>query len=88
MSQSKRLPVVPQAAVLEDREGRYVFVVGPGNKARQRRIETAETLGTQWAVKSGFSVGETIIVEGIQKVRPEQPVRPITQGQGKGGTEK
>ena len=85
LSNPVKMPVVPQAAVLEDREGRYVFVVEGDGRAVQRRIETVETIGTVWAVKSGLVAGETIVVEGIQKVRPGQPVQPLTAGpDGKG----
>jgi membrane fusion protein (multidrug efflux system) len=33
-----------------------------------------------WAVESGLNKGELVIVEGIQKVRPGQPVQ-INPGQ-------
>jgi len=84
MSSPEKLPVVPQAAVLEDREGRYVFVLGADNRAEQRRIETGEMLDTLWAVKSGLNVGERVVVEGIQKVGPGQPVRLTSQAKGEG----
>jgi RND family efflux transporter MFP subunit len=76
--QGKRLPVVPQAAVQEDREGRYVFVLDGQNKAQQRRINTGITLGADWVVESGLVAGETIIVQGVQKVIPGQAVEPVT----------
>jgi RND family efflux transporter MFP subunit len=86
---SDKMPVVPQAAVLEDSEGTYVFVVDPDKKAQIRRIKTNEDLGTEWAVESGLEPGENIIVQGIQKVRPGQQVNPVKnlkqeQEQGKG----
>ena len=85
LSNPVKMPVVPQSAVLEDREGRYVFVVEGDGRAVQRRIETAETLGTVWAIRSGLKAGDTIVVEGIQKVRPGQPVKPLPAGQGPKG---
>jgi len=30
-----------------------------------------------WAVESGLTAGEQVIVEGIQKVRPGEPVQII-----------
>jgi RND family efflux transporter MFP subunit len=80
----KRLPVVPQAAVQEDSKGRYVFVVNAQNLAQQRRITTGVTVGTEWAVESGLSAGERIIVQGIQKVRPDQLVEPVADGSRSG----
>ncbi len=88
LSAPLRLPVVPQAAVLEDREGRYVFVVADDGRAVKRRIETGDPLGTVWAVKQGLTVGETIVVEGVQKVRPGQPIQPQSAGQTAKGAQR
>jgi membrane fusion protein (multidrug efflux system) len=83
-SEGKRLPVVPQSAVQEDREGRYVFVVDAENRVQQRRITTGEAIGTNWPVESGLMTGETIIVQGVQKVSPGQIVETVTtSGQSK-----
>jgi len=83
-SEGKRLPVVPQSAVQEDREGRYVFVVDAENRVQQRRITTGAAIGTNWPVESGLMTGETIIVQGVQKVSPGQIVETVTtSGQSK-----
>jgi RND family efflux transporter MFP subunit len=78
-TQGKRLPVVPQAAVQEDRDGRYVLVVDNENRVIQRRITTGPVVGTQWAVESGLAAGEMVIVQGVQKVQPGQIVKTITE---------
>lgn len=74
-SQAAELPVVPQAAVLEDRSGRYVLLVNEEDKVEQRRIETNAPVGSVWPVRSGLQGGEKIILQGIQKVRPGQAVK-------------
>lgn len=86
--EGKRLPVVPQAAVQEDRDGRYVFVVDGENRVQLRRIKTGGTLDTLWAVEEGLSAGETIIVQGVQKVAPGQVVEPVPDGGQSGGQAK
>lgn len=86
--EGKRLPVVPQAAVQEDREGRYVFVVDAENRVQQRRIKTGGTLDTRWAVEEGLTAGETIIVQGVQKVAPGQVVEPVPDGEQPAGQSK
>jgi membrane fusion protein (multidrug efflux system) len=78
-SQGKQLPMVPQAAVQEDREGRYVLVVDNENRVVQRRITTGPVIGTQWAVESGLAAGEQVIVQGVQKVQPGQNVKTVTE---------
>ena len=67
---------IPRSAVLSDQQGDYVFVVGADNKAEQRRIQLGQSTPTIAAVTSGLSLGEKVIVEGLQRVRPGQPVAP------------
>ena len=80
LSNPRRLPVVPQSAVQEDREGRYVFVVDGDNTVQQRRITTGAVVGVNWAVEAGLMAGETVIVQGVQKVRPGQVVETVFEG--------
>ncbi|MBN2320305.1 MAG: efflux RND transporter periplasmic adaptor subunit [Acidobacteria bacterium] len=77
MSPVKRetLPVVPQAAVNEAKEGSFVYVVGENSLAEMRFIKKRSVLGTDWIVEEGIRAGETVIVEGVQKVRPGQAVQ-------------
>ncbi|KWV57686.1 hemolysin D [Bradyrhizobium macuxiense] len=67
---------IPRAAVLSDQEGEYVYVVGADNKAEQRRIKLGQSTSTIAAVTSGISLGDKVIVEGLQKVRPGEVVAP------------
>jgi membrane fusion protein, multidrug efflux system len=67
---------IPRSAVLSDQQGDYVFVLDADNKAEQRRIQLGQSTSTVAAVTSGLSVGERVIVEGLQRVRPGQPVAP------------
>jgi len=76
--QAKTVPVIPQSAVLEDRDGRYVLLVDAQSQVEQRRISTGVISGALWAVESGLSAGETVIVQGVQKVRPGQTVKTTT----------
>lgn len=61
--------VIPQAALIADQEGVYVFVAEDG-KAEVRRIKTGGDFGNGIVVESGLSAGQQVIVEGLQGVRP------------------
>jgi membrane fusion protein, multidrug efflux system len=76
--------VVPQAALIADQEGVYVFVVEGGNAA-VRRLKLGGESGTDVVVEEGLSGGELIIVQGLQNVRPGMPVRanPLPQTVGR-----
>jgi membrane fusion protein (multidrug efflux system) len=67
---------IPRSAVLSDQQGDYVFMVGADNKAEQRRIQLGQSATTVAAVTHGLAVGDKVIVEGLQRVRPGQPVAP------------
>jgi membrane fusion protein (multidrug efflux system) len=67
---------IPRSAVLSDQQGDYVFTVGADNKAEQRRIQLGQSTSTVASVISGLAPGDKVIVEGLQRVRPGQPVAP------------
>lgn len=66
--------VVPQAALIADQEGIYVFVVEDG-KAVVRRVKVSTDIGTDAVVEQGLAGGELVIVQGLQGVRPGGAVR-------------
>src|ERR1700722_19262353 len=66
--------VIPQAALIADQEGVYVFVVEDG-KAVIKRVKTGGESGANVVVDQGLNGGEQVIVEGIQSTRPGQPVQ-------------
>ena len=70
------LPVVPQTAVLQDREGRYVYLLGENDTVTQRRIETGERVGNGWVVSEGLEGGEPVVVQGIQRLAEGMTVQP------------
>jgi membrane fusion protein (multidrug efflux system) len=66
--------VVPQAALLTDQQGVYVFVVEDG-KAAIRRIKTGGASGEDVIVTEGLSGDELVIVQGLESLRPGTVVR-------------
>ena len=77
---SEEKVVIPQAALIADQEGVYVFVVEDG-KAVIKRVKTGGDRGTNAVIEGGLSEGELVIVEGLQGVRPGIAVRatPLPQ---------
>src|SRR5439155_26202264 len=60
--------------------GATVFVVGPNNKALLKTVKADRTVGDKWLVTAGLSPGDKVITEGLDKVKPNQPVRPVPAG--------
>lgn len=66
--------LVRQASVLEDMQGRYVYVVKDDNTVARRNITLGLRDGIDWVVESGLDEGMRVIVNGVQKVRPGMAV--------------
>lgn len=80
--QQAKGPSVPQTAVLQDRDGRFVYVVGENNIVHQRRIDTGAKVGDLWAVRQGVKSGEKVVVQGTQRLSDGIAVQPVEQASG------
>ena len=67
---------VPRAAILSDQEGSYVYVVDDHNIARQRRVRLGELTPEKAAIADGLKEGDQVVVDGVQRARPNAPVTP------------
>jgi membrane fusion protein (multidrug efflux system) len=72
--------MIPRAAVLSDQAGDYVYAVDAQNTVRQQRIRLGQSLPTMAVVESGLSEGDSVVVDGIQRVRPGVVVSPAPIG--------
>lgn len=75
--------LVPQAALIADQEGVYVFIV-QGGKAVVRRVKVGGESGPNAIIASGLEGGEQVIVQGLSTVRADTPVQasPVTPMNG------
>ena len=71
--------LVPQAAVQENQQGKFVLVVKDDNTVAQRLVDLGRRIDAMWVVKSGIEQGERVIVEGLQKVRSGVEVNPVVK---------
>jgi membrane fusion protein (multidrug efflux system) len=67
-------PVIPQTAVLENPQGKYVYTL-EGNIPKITQIKTSGQYKNNWIVESGLKKGDKIITGGLQKVIPQMPVK-------------
>ncbi|MEM7176921.1 MAG: efflux RND transporter periplasmic adaptor subunit [Pseudomonadota bacterium] len=82
--ESQKELVVPQAAIQRDQRGDFVLVVNAEGLVEQRYVSTAQQIGANLVVESGLQEGESVIVEGLQRVRPGVPVK-TTEATGEEG---
>ncbi len=70
--------LVPQQGVSRTPTGEATaMVVGPDGKVQPRPIKATRTVGDKWLVSEGLKAGEQVIVEGLQKIKPGAPVKPV-----------
>lgn len=72
---------VPKTGVLFGQAGAMLWVVGADNTVQPHPVKIRESWDTHWILDDGVQAGETIVVEGIMKVRPGAPVVPLTREQ-------
>ncbi|WIY24643.1 efflux RND transporter periplasmic adaptor subunit [Parasedimentitalea psychrophila] len=73
--------VISQAAIQRDQQGTFVLVVDDQQLVQQRYIKTGDVVGIGIIVLEGLSDGETVVVEGLQRIRPGAKVDPILANQ-------
>lgn len=66
--------LIPQSAVMEDMQGRYVYTIDPKDIVGRRNVSLGQREGVDWVVEAGLDQGNRVIVNGVQKVRPGMAV--------------
>jgi len=72
----RQIIAVPRAAILADQQGTYVYVVDDKNIVRQRRVRLGQSTPETADIVDGLKEGERVVVEGVQRARPDSLVAP------------
>lgn len=78
---------VPARAVIQVLDQAFVAVVAADSTVEQRPVRLGARLDSDWIIETGLEPGETIVVDGAQKVRPGAWVQalPATAAPPAGG---
>lgn len=82
--------LVPQRAVQQGQQGKFVFIVNADGAAEVRPVKVGEWIGRDWILEHGLEGGEKVIVDGVVRVRPGAPVKIVednADGGANGGAE-
>ena len=74
--------LINDSAVGTDQTVRYVLVVGADSKVEYRPVKLGPIIDGLRVVTDGLKAGETIVVSGLQRVRPGSPVTPARVAMG------
>lgn len=70
--------LVPQKAITRNAKGQAIAMLVNGqSKVESRVVTTAEVIDNKWRITQGLAVGDTVIVEGLQKIRPGVTVTTV-----------
>jgi membrane fusion protein, multidrug efflux system len=75
--QIKGALLVPQRAVNELQTSYELAVVGADDKVQIRSVKAGDRLGMLWVIEDGLKPDDRVIVEGSQRVRDGQIVKPV-----------
>lgn len=76
--------LIPQAALIADQQGPYVFVVESG-KVAIKRLKLGQSKGAMAVVTEGLLGGEAVVIEGAQSLRPGAEVKAVPASKPLGG---
>jgi RND family efflux transporter MFP subunit len=68
--------LINDSAIGTDQTVRYVLVVDPDNKVEYRPVKLGPVIDGLRVVREGLKANETIVVNGLQRVRPGTAVTP------------
>ena len=77
--------LVPQRAVQQGAGGSFVWVIDKEGKAEFRPVTLGNWYGDEWFIGQGLEGGETVVVDGVLKLRAGASVT-ITEPESEKGT--
>jgi len=72
----KNVLVVPQEATYELQGNVLALKVGKDDKVSTARLKIKTTIGNLYVVESGLKEGDTIVVKGVSKIKPNTKIKP------------
>lgn len=77
-SEKENIPVIPQVAVMENPQYKYVYKLDEKDLPQIQKVETMGQEGDDWIIRSGLNKGDRVIVDGLQFVIPGNKVRILS----------
>lgn len=73
--------LVEQRAIQRDGNGEAIaLVIDADDRVARRAVTLGAAIGNQWLVTEGLNAGDRLVVDGLQFIRPGQPVQPVDLG--------
>lgn len=70
--------MIPQKALMRDPFGKAIaWVIGAEDKIEVRNVTVDQSVGNQWIITSGLQAGDRLVVDGFQKAKAKDTVKPL-----------
>jgi multidrug efflux pump subunit AcrA (membrane-fusion protein) len=67
---------VPDRAIGQNQEGRYLMLVNSENVVEQRKVQVGQQLADLRIIEQGLKPDDPVVVSGIQRAIPGKKVAP------------
>jgi RND family efflux transporter MFP subunit len=71
--------LIQDRAVGTDLSKKFVYVVSPEKTIEYRAVTLGPIVDGLRVVRNGLTAGETVVVNGLQRIRPGAPVQPVVE---------
>ena len=71
--------LISDRAISTDQSLKFVLTLSSTNTAEYRAVKLGPILDGKRIIREGLRAGEQVIVNGLQRVRPGMPVKPVTE---------
>jgi multidrug efflux system membrane fusion protein len=68
--------LLPERAMGTDQAERFVWVMNEQQKVMQRKVIAGQKVGDLRVIAQGLQAGDWVVIEGLQKLRPDSVVEP------------
>lgn len=79
--QPVKVAIIPQKAVLESVNSKFVWIIDENGRAKQQDIKVGNAYGDYWILTEGLNIGDTIISSNIQKIHQGSKVEKVEKAQ-------
>lgn len=76
-SKTEHVALTPETALGQDLGKRFVLVLTKDNHVEYRPVTLGPAMGEMRVIREGLKAGDQVVVSGLQKVKPGDPVTPI-----------
>lgn len=71
-------PVLPESAILSDKQGSYVYIVGPNNKVERRPVKQGRVTAQGIVVAEGLAGTERVVLRAGGFLQPGETIKPVS----------